>query len=68
MIPRDGQLTYLVSEVEVTQESWISRDRGYHPNTNKQIWGSEHGQLVFEKIENIGQIIANDWMDRKTQQ
>ena len=65
MIPRDGQLTYLVSEVEVTPDSWTSRDRGYHPNTNKQIWGSEHGQLVFKKIENIGQIIANDWMDRK---
>jgi CpeT protein len=65
MIPRDGQLTYLVSEVEVTQESWISRDRGYDPDTNKQIWGSEHGQLVFKKIEDIGEMIANDWMNKK---
>lgn len=64
MIPRDGQLTYLVSEVEVTQESWISRDRGYDPNTNKQIWGSEHGQLVFKKIEDIGEMITSDWMDK----
>ena len=65
MIPRDGQLTYLVSEVEVTQESWISRDRGYDPDTNRQIWGSEHGQLVFKKIEDIGEMIASDWMDKK---
>lgn len=64
MIPRDGQLTYLVSEVEVTEESWVSRDRGYDPDTNKQIWGSEHGQLIFKKTEDIGEIITNDWLDK----
>ena len=65
MIPRDGQLTYLVSEVEVTQDSWMSRDRGYDPDTNKQIWGSEHGQLIFKKIKDIGQIIKNDWIKKE---
>ena len=65
MIPRDGQLTYLVSEVEVTQESWTSRDRGYDPDTNKQIWGSEHGQLIFKKVEDIGETISNDWIIEK---
>ena len=65
IIPRDGQLTYLVSEVEVTEESWVSRDRGYDPDTNKQIWGSEHGQLIFKKIKDIGEVIANDWMYKK---
>ena len=65
MIPRDGQLTYLVSEVEVTQESWTSRDRGYDPDTNKQIWGSEHGQLIFKKVEDIGETISNDWIIKK---
>ena len=64
MIPRDGQLTYLVSEVEVTEESWVSRDRGYDPDTNKQIWGSEHGQLIFKKTEDIGEIITNDWLGK----
>ena len=65
MIPRDGQLTYLVSEVEVTQESWTSRDRGYDQDTNKQIWGSEHGQLIFKKVEDIGETISNDWIIKK---
>ena len=65
MIPRDGQLTYLVSEVEVTQESWTSRDRGYDPDTNKQIWGSEHGQLIFKKVADIGETISNDWIIKK---
>ena len=64
MIPRDGQLTYLASEVEVTEESWVSRDRGYDPDTNKQIWGSEHGQLIFKKTEDIGEIITNDWLGK----
>ena len=64
MIPRDGQLTYLVSEVEVTEESWVSRDRGYDPDTNKQIWGSENGQLIFKKTEDIGEIITNDWLGK----
>ena len=64
MIPRDGQLTYLVSEVEVTEESWVSRDRGYDPDTNKQIWGSEHGQLIFKKTKDIGEIITNDWLGK----
>lgn len=65
MIPRDGQLTYLVSEVEVTQESWTSRDRGYNPDTNEQIWGSEHGQLIFKKIEDIGEMIINEWINKE---
>ena len=65
MIPRDGQLTYLVSEVEVTQESWTSRDRGYNPDTNEQIWGSEHGQLIFKKIEDIGEMIVNEWINKE---
>ena len=29
LVPRDGKLTYLVSEVEVNQTDWISRDRGF---------------------------------------
>ncbi len=66
IIPRDGHLTYLVSEVEVTHDSWISRDRGYDPKTNKQLWGSEHGRLIFKKTENIGQIIAYEWLNKIT--
>lgn len=64
MIPRNGQLTYLVSEVEITQDSWTSRDRGYDPETNKQIWGSEHGQLVFKKIDNIKETIERSWSNQ----
>ena len=49
--PEDGKITYLVSEVEVNKNQWISRDRGYDPKNDQQIWGSEHGKLVFKRIE-----------------
>ena len=50
LVPRDGKITYLVSEVEVNKNQWISRDRGYDPKNDQQIWGSEHGKLVFKRI------------------
>jgi CpeT protein len=49
LIPRDGKQTYLVSEVELTETTWVSRDRGFDVNTHEQVWGSEYGPLKFEK-------------------
>jgi CpeT protein len=49
IIPKQGCLTYLVSSVEVTETTWRSLDRGMHPETHEQVWGSEHGSLNFEK-------------------
>ena len=57
----DVMMTYLVSEVEVDQNNWISRDRGFDPKTDKQIWGSEHGLLRFKRIENLSTLIQDDW-------
>jgi len=66
LIPRDGKLTYLVSEVEVNQTSWISRDRGFDPENNAQVWGSEHGMLRFKKITSFSKEITNEWLELKT--
>jgi len=49
LVPRDGQLTYLESDVEMTATTWVSWDRGLHPETGQQVWGSTHGPLRFEK-------------------
>lgn len=49
LIQRHGCQTYLVSEVEVTENAWKSLDRGFDINTHEHIWGSEHGALEFEK-------------------
>lgn len=48
-IERNGKQTYLISEVELTETTWASLDRGMDINTDEQIWGSVHGPLKFEK-------------------
>jgi len=62
MIPRHGQLTYLVSEVHMDEEHWISRDRGFDPQTHEQRWGSEHGHLRFCRREHYDQVIGTHWL------
>lgn len=58
LIPRDGKLTYLVSEVELTETTWVSRDRGFDPQTHEQVWGSTHGLLRFEKVRSFAEELA----------
>jgi CpeT protein len=58
IIPKEGKLTYLVSEVEIThnaqnQTHWQSRDRGFDPATDAQVWGSEFGHFLFEKVQDF---------------
>ena len=49
LIERNGRQTYLVSEVKLTEQSWVSLDRGMDVNTHEHIWGSAVGPLRFEK-------------------
>lgn len=49
-IERKGCQTYLVSDVELTETTWVSFDRGMDINTHEQVWGSAAGALKFEKI------------------
>jgi CpeT protein len=65
IVPRDGKLTYLVSEVELSETKWNSRDRGFDINTNQQCWGSEHGLLRFDRMSNLGSDLDENWI-RKT--
>jgi len=53
LIERNGCQTYLVSEVELTETTWISLDRGMDVNTHEQVWGSTFGPLYFEKCQNF---------------
>ncbi|MCL2929903.1 MAG: chromophore lyase CpcT/CpeT [Trichodesmium sp. MAG_R01] len=54
LIPRgDGSMTYLVSEVKVTQKTWTSRDTGYDVNTHEKIWGSNSGPFKFDKVQDF---------------
>jgi len=54
LIPRrDGPMTYLVSEVEVTENTWVSRDTGFDVETQEKVWGSTTGLLKFEKVQDF---------------
>ena len=63
LVPRDGKITYLVSEVEVNKHQWISRDRGYDPKNDEQVWGSEHGKLVFKRIASYADQIKEEQLN-----
>ncbi|MGD1862137.1 MAG: chromophore lyase CpcT/CpeT [Leptolyngbyaceae cyanobacterium] len=58
LINKNGCQTYLVSNVEITDATWASFDRGLDINTHEQVWGSEHGFLEFEKRESFAHEIT----------
>lgn len=59
LITKRGHQTYLVSEVVITESTWVSLDKGLDVETHEQVWGSEHGSLKFEKRESFADEITN---------
>lgn len=59
LIEKQGRQTYLVSEVEITESTWVGLDRGMDINTHEQVWGSAFGPLRFEKKENFSDEVAD---------
>ncbi|MGB3298832.1 MAG: chromophore lyase CpcT/CpeT [Phormidesmis sp.] len=53
LIPRKGKKTYLVSRVELTENTWVSLDQGMDVETHQHVWGSTEGALRFEKRESF---------------
>ena len=53
--------TYVKSEVKVNKNSLISEDSGYKIETDKKIWGSDFGPLIFKKIDNFDCFIDENW-------
>jgi CpeT protein len=60
LIEKKGCMTYLISEVEITETTWFSLDRGMDVNTHEQIWGSTSGQLRFEKCQSFAMELPLD--------
>lgn len=58
LIEKRGCQTYLVSDVEITETTWTSLDKGLDVKTHEQVWGSEHGALRFEKKESFAHEIS----------
>ena len=53
LIEKKGCMTYLISEVEITETTWLSLDKGLDINTHEQVWGSTSGHLRFEKCQSF---------------
>ncbi len=53
--------TYVKSEVRVNKNRLISEDSGYELETDKKIWGSNFGPLIFKKIGNFDCFIDENW-------
>ena len=53
--------TYVRSEVKVNKKILVSEDSGYEIETDKKIWGSNSGPLIFKKIENFNYFIDQNW-------
>jgi CpeT protein len=53
LIEKKGCMTYLISEVEITENTWFSLDRGMDIDTHEQVWGSTSGHLRFEKCQSF---------------
>jgi CpeT protein len=53
LIEKKGCMTYLISEVEITETTWFSLDRGMNIDTHEQVWGSTSGHLRFEKCQSF---------------
>ena len=57
LIERNGTMTYLISDVEITENTWVSLDKGMDINTHEKIWGSAFGMLRFEKVASFAEEI-----------
>jgi len=60
-IQRGKTQTYVKSEVLLSKNILISEDSGYEKETDKKVWGSNYGPLVFKKIDNFDDFIDSNW-------
>ena len=54
--------TYVNSKVRVNKNSFIAEDSGYEIETDKKIWGSDFGPLIFKKLDNFDYFIDENWV------
>ena len=59
-IERNGKMTYLISDVEIGERTWVSLDKGLDIDTHEKVWGSAFGMLKFEKVTSFADEIRLD--------
>jgi hypothetical protein len=62
VVERKGQPAYLVSHFELFEGGMRTIDRGHHPDTHAQLWGSLAGPFDFERIADYSSEIPDRWL------
>ena len=62
LIKKDGNITYLASNVELSDDEFKTLDEGFDIRTNRKIWGSTNGPLKFKKVETLDQQLIGEWL------
>ena len=63
LVERKGLTTYLVSRLELDPQGMRTIDRGHHPESHEQVWGSLAGPFEFSRTDDYSQEIPPQWED-----
>jgi hypothetical protein len=64
LIERKGSVAYLVSEFELSNKGMRTIDRGHHPETHQQLWGSLAGAFEFERTQDHSGELPDPWLSK----
>ncbi len=64
LVERKGATAYLVSTFELDGQGMRTIDRGHHPETHEQLWGSLAGPFEFERTDDFSQEIPAAWLQQ----
>lgn len=62
LVERKGATAYLVSSFELDARGMRTIDRGHHPDTHEQLWGSLAGPFEFERTHDFSTEIPDPWL------
>ena len=62
LVERKGATAYLVSTFEIDPHGMRTIDRGHHPETHEQLWGSLAGPFEFTRTDDFSHEIPTEWL------
>jgi len=62
LVERKGATSYLVSSFELDGRGMRTIDRGHHPETHEQLWGSLAGPFEFERTHDYSDELPPQWL------
>ena len=64
LVERKGATAYLVSSFEIDPSGMRTIDRGHHPETHEQLWGSLAGAFEFARTHDYADEIPPTWREQ----